>query len=80
MGPPLGRRFHDRDGIVVDYLLGATFGSSPALRPAQAVHAILIGQAPDPAGLLRPDEVTGQGPPGDDVRSGGQAVAPTYRE
>jgi hypothetical protein len=54
MGPPLGRETYDRDAIVVDYFLGTAsrFADAATL---DAVHEVVSGDAPDPAGLRRID-------------------------
>jgi predicted RNA-binding Zn-ribbon protein involved in translation (DUF1610 family) len=50
MGPPLGSRAEDRNGIVVDYFGGTAWKLADAAT-YEAVHEILSGQDPDPAAL-----------------------------
>ena len=54
MGPPLGSRTEDRNGIVVDYFMGTTWKLADAATYEQ-VRGILTGQAPDPAALRQID-------------------------
>lgn len=55
MGPPLGEETYDRDGVVVDYWLGATAGRRLDAARRARVEEVLTANRPDPAALQRID-------------------------
>src|SRR5262245_22207079 len=54
MGPPLGHRASDADGVVVDYFGGTLWLAVPPSKLA-AIDELLAGDAPDPVALRRID-------------------------
>jgi hypothetical protein len=55
MGPPLGEQAYDRDGVVVDFWLGATCWRRLAPARWARIEQVLAAGQPDPAGLHQVD-------------------------